>query len=162
MADENENLESETQEDPVTTVDEVKAIRAWLRTCPLINASAPFMIDYFDDDPTCYAIYSSPSEITYKTDILGNTYADSVQTKSFYFRVSMPATADARVMADNLELLNGLITWMQTQALTKNWPVISGYRVIALLPTLSPYAMKSSTNEMSYQITIQLRYRKEA
>ena len=144
-----------------TRLHDIEAIRAWLRTCPYIVAKAPFTVDYLDDDPTKYAIYSVPSAITYKRDILGNVYEADVQTKTYYFSVSMPASEDAGQMADNLKTLDQVIDWMGSQNAAKNLPQPERMRVKSLVPTLTPYALQPHSNVMIYRISIQMTYRKE-
>lgn len=139
---------------------DIESIRAWLRTCPAIDGNSPFTVDYFDDDPTHYAIYTVPSTINYKRDILGNVYEAAVQMKTYYFSISMPASEDARVMMDNMATLNALIDWMGAQNALKNMPEPEGIRVLEVVPTLTPYAMQPNSNTMIYRITIQMKYRK--
>ena len=139
---------------------DIESIRAWLRTCPVIDGNSPFTVDYFDDDPTHYAIYTVPSEITYKRDILGNVYEAPVQTKTYYFSVSMSASEDAQVMMGNMATLNALIDWMEAQNVENNMPMPEGSKVLQLVPTLTPYAMQPNSNTMIYRITIQMKYRK--
>ena len=143
-------------------MSDIESIRGWLRTCPVINENSPFMVDYLDDDPKCYAIYSSPSQIEYKRDILGNVYPSSVQTKTYYFQVSLAASESASIMTGNLEALNSMIEWMQLQNMEKNLPEIPGSRVLSLVPTMTPYAMQPNSNSMLYRITMQMTYRKES
>ena len=142
-------------------ISDIESIRTWLRTCPEIDGNSPFTVDYFDDDPTHYAIYAVPSAITYKKDILGNVYEAPIQTKIYYFSVSMPASEDAAVMMENQESLNSLIDWLATQNLNKNLPEPTGMDVQSVIPTLTPYALQPNSNSMTYRISLQMTYRKE-
>lgn len=139
---------------------DIEAIRAWLRTCPQIVSNAPFTVDYLDDDPKKYAIYSVPSAIAFKRDILGNVYEAPVQIKTYYFSVSLPASEEAAQMMANIAMLNDVIEWMVQQNVSGNLPDPDGMRVQSLVPTLSPYAMQPNSNAMIYRITIQMTYRK--
>ena len=142
-------------------MSDIESIRAWLRTCPDIDGNSPFTVDYFDADPTHYAIYTVPSAITYKKDVLGNVYEAPIQTKTYYLNLSMPASEDASVMMENQESLNSLISWLATQNLNKNLPDPDGMDVQSVVPTLTPYAMQPNSNSMIYRISLQMTYRKE-
>lgn len=143
-----------------TRISDIESIRTWLRTCPQIDGSAPFAVDYFDDDPTHYAIYAIPTAISYKRDILGRVYEAPVQTKTYYFSVSMPASEDAAMMMENLDTLNAFIDWLATQNLAGNLPQPTGMDVQSVVPTLTPYAVQPNSNAMTYRITLQMTYRK--
>lgn len=135
-------------------------MRAWLRTCPDIDNNKFFRVDYIDDDPNCYAIYSVPSALNYKTDILGETYLDSVQRMSFYFCVICPWGKDIKQNIDNIRAVTAVVDWMQAQNASKNFPALEEGRAISVLPALSPQPLQQTAETAIYQISIQLKYRR--
>lgn len=137
----------------------VKSLREWLRTCPEIDSGKFFRVDYIDDDPHSYAIYTSPSSISYKTDILGDLFVDPVQTVNYYLRASFQIGENAADNMANLAALNGMVEWMKEQNFAKHLPEIPEGKVVSLLPTLTPYPMAQGASAAVYQISIQLKYR---
>lgn len=138
----------------------IESVRAWLRTCPDIDNNKFFRVDYIDDDPNCYAIYSVPSALNYKTDILGETYLDSVQSLSFYFCVICPWGKDIKQNIDNIRAVTAVVDWMQVQNASKNFPALEEGRAISVLPALSPQPLQQTAETAIYQISIQLKYRR--
>lgn len=138
----------------------IESIRAWLRTCPAIDNSKFFRVDYIDDDPNCYAIYSVPSALNYKTDILGETYLDSVQSLSFYFCIICPWGKDIKQNMENIRAATAVIEWMQEQNMSANFPTLEEGEVVSILPTLTPQPLQQTAETAIYQISIQLKYRR--
>ena len=138
----------------------IESVRAWLRKCPLLDSTKYFRVDYIDDDPTCYAIYSSPSPINFKRDITGEVYPAVEQIINYYFNVSCPFGKDIRQNMANINTLEQLVSWMIEQNQNKNFPQIEEGKVITILPTLTPYPMAQGAESALYRISIQMKYRR--
>lgn len=138
----------------------IENIREWLRNCPDIDSSKYFRIDYIDDDPKCYAIYSVPTAIKYKTDILGNTYPDTVQTINFEFCAICPWGKDIRQNVENVKAVTAIVEWMQEQNALHNLPIIHEGKAVSVLPALSPQPLQQTSETVIYQISIQIKYRR--
>lgn len=138
----------------------IESIRTWLRSCPDIDNSQYFRVDYIDDDPNCYAIYSVPSPLVYKTDILGEVYPDAVQTMNFYFCVICPWGKDIKQNVENIRAVSAVVDWIQAQNASRNFPALDEGSVVSILPTLTPQPMQQTAETVVYQISIQLKYRR--
>lgn len=138
----------------------IESIRSWLRECPDIDNHSYFRVDYIDDDPNCYAIYSVPSPLSYKTDILGEVYPEAVQTMNFYFCVICPWGKDIKQNIENIRAMSSIVTWMQEQNVSKNFPKLDEGSVVSVLPTLTPQPLQQTAETAIYQISIQLKYRR--
>lgn len=138
----------------------IESIRLWLRGCPDIDNTSYFRVDYIDDDPNCYAIYSVPSPLSYKTDILGEVYLEAVQTMNFYFCVICPWGKDIKQNIENIRAMSSIVTWMQEQNVSKNFPKLDEGSVVSVLPTLTPQPLQQTAETAIYQISIQLKYRR--
>lgn len=138
----------------------IESIRTWLRSCPAIDNNRFFRVDYIDDDPECYAIYSVPSPLTYKKDILGAVYYDDVQTMNFYFCIICPWGKDITQNMENIRAATAVIEWMQEQNMSANFPTLEEGEVVSILPTLTPQPLQQTAETAIYQISIQLKYRR--
>ena len=138
----------------------IESVRAWLRTCPELVETNYFQVDYINDDPTCYAIYSSPSPISYKLDITGETYIATEQTQNFYFGVSLPFGRNISQNMANINALEQVIEWIYQQNAIKNYPKLTEGKVINIMPTLTPYPMAQGANAALYRISLQMKYRR--
>ena len=138
----------------------IESVRAWLRKCPLLDNTKYFRVDFIDDDPTCYAIYSSPSPINFKRDITGDVYPAAEQIINYYFGVSCAYGKDIRQNMENINALERLIAWMIEQNQDKNFPQIAEGKVITILPTLTPYPRAQGAESALYRISIQMKYRR--
>ena len=50
-------------------VNNAKHLRDWFRTCPALAEGNRFRIDYLAENPTEYAIYAVPSQISYRENV---------------------------------------------------------------------------------------------
>ena len=139
----------------------IESVRAWLRKCPVLDKSNAFRIDYIGDDPTCYAIFSAPSALAFKRNILGDARLSQIQTANFYFGVSCAFGADVATNAQNISELESMIEWINVQNITKIFPAIDEGVVLAIMPTLTPYPMNISRDAAQYRVSIQMTYRRK-
>lgn len=138
----------------------IESVRTWLRTCSTLSTSKFMRVDYIDDDPNCYAIYSSPSALKYGIDILGNSYLADIQTANYYFAINCPYGKDIKQNMENIAELESIVKWIHAQNIVKNFPELKEGKVISILPTLTPMPMQKSVETAVYQITISMTYRR--
>lgn len=86
-----------------------EGIRKWFRQCPLLSKNKRFGADYLGENPTEYAIYASPSTLTYHENILGDYVLDDKQTQNYIFATRENFGADVKQNSDNLAFYTGLI-----------------------------------------------------
>ena len=142
------------------SVPNIQSIRAWLRSCSELSASNAFRVNYVDDDPEAYAIFTDPSPIRFAHDITGKVYPDSVQELNYYFVVSLPYGKDINENIANVEKLNAVIAWLYTQNAAQNFPTLTDGTVISLMPTMSPFPTAQQADAALYKISLKMRYRR--
>ena len=118
-------------------LNNTEQIRAWFRTCPAILHSNRFRIDYLSENPTEYAIYASPSTITYHENVLGEEIPDAIQTLNFIFASKESFGADVQQNLANMGFYDAVVAWVIEQNALRNFPEINGGRIKSIVPTLT-------------------------
>lgn len=139
-----------------------ESLRLWLRTCPTISNVERFNVDFMGQNPTEYAIYSTPSAINYKRDILGNVYPSSVQELNYIFASIFAYSRDILQNLQNLGFFADIIEWIYAQNAAKNFPEIEEGTVLSIMPTLSPYVFDADSDSGRYQIQLKISYRRKS
>ena len=143
-------------------VNTINNIREWLRTCPSFSTKKKFNVDYMGANPTEYAIFVSPSALTFKTDILGNVNYDTRQTLNFIIASRQAYGADILKNLENLGFFDEIIAWLYEQNKTKNFPIIREGNVESIMPSLTQYLFEAGSDSGRYQIQCRLTYRRYA
>ena len=118
-------------------INDVGALRDWLRTCPVIPRESAFGVDYLGDTPDGYALCSMPAEAKYRENILGETALLPRQNRDFRLDARMPYGADPGQNLDNLARMRAIADWIRTRSAEGELPAWSAGRVIAVVPGLS-------------------------
>lgn len=137
-------------------------LRMWLRTCPAIDKMSRFGIDNAGQDPTEYTIYSTPSTIAYKRDILGEVYIAPEQEVSYVFACLFPFSMDILQNLNNLGFFSEIMEWIYQQNKAKNFPEIEEGMVMSIMPTLTPYVFSADSDSGRYQIQLKIKYRRKS
>ncbi len=135
-------------------------LRMWLRSCPAISQINRFGVDFAGKDPTEYTIYSTPSTIRNRRDILGNVYIDPIQEVNYVFACLFPFSLDILQNLDNLGFFATVTEWIYEQNKAKNFPEIEEGRVMSIMPTMSPYVFDADSDSGRYQIQLKITYRR--
>lgn len=117
-------------------------------------------MDYLTEDPTEYAIYTSPSTLKYKTDILGNVQFTPLQEINFVFASRESYGRDVLQNLQNLGFFQEVINWMILQNETKNFPAIAEGAVVSILPSTTQFLFSAGSDTGLYQIQCKLIYRR--
>lgn len=136
-------------------------LRLWLRQCPAISNIDRFNVDFMGQDPTEYAIYSTPSAINYKHDILGNVYPAPIQELNYIFASLFAYSRDILQNLQNLGFFSEVLNWINQQNALKNFPEIEDGTVLSIVPTLSPYIFDADSDSGRYQIQLKISYRRK-
>ncbi len=64
-------------------INNISQLRSWLFGCPAIPQNAAISIDYMDGSAAEYAIYSVPSSIRYRENVLGEYVPDDIQSVDY-------------------------------------------------------------------------------
>ncbi len=138
----------------------ITALRAWFRGCPALSDSRRFHIDYLAESPTEYAIYSVPSTITLRQNVLGDYYPEDIQTLNFIFASREAFGADVQTALANLGFYDAVCDWVVEQNNARNFPEIEDGEVMSILPTLTAFPSEVGSNAAKYQIQLRLVYRR--
>ena len=135
-------------------------LRQWLRSCPALDDTNRFCVDYLTQDVTEYALYSSPSPIKTKIDILGNVLYNNIQELNFVFASREPYSVDVLQNLQNLGFFDEVRNWIFAQNTVKNFPDISEGEVISLLPSTTQFIFEAGADNARYQIQLKITYRR--
>lgn len=135
------------------------SIKAWLRQCPAISSAERFNVDYMGKNATEYALYSSPTPISYGKDIMGNVYLKPTQELNYTFAARFPHSQEVQQALENLDFFAGVNAWFAAQNQARNFPEIDEGTVTFIVPTLSPYLFSADANSGQYQIQMKIQYR---
>lgn len=117
-------------------------------------------MDYLSGKPTEYALYSVPTTIAYRENVLGEHIPADIQTLNFIFASSEQYGADTQQNLANLSFYEEVIAWIIDQNSARNFPQIDEGTVRAVIPTLTPYVAEVGSSSAKYQIQIQLTYKR--
>lgn len=141
-------------------VNNTEKLRAWFRTCPVILDTNRFYVDYLSESPTEYAIYASPSTITYHENVLGEEVPDDIQTLNFVFASKESYGADVQQNLANMGFYDDVVAWVIEQNSLRNFPAINGGRVKSIVPTLTAYPAQIGSDSAKYQIQLRMTYKR--
>lgn len=141
-------------------INTMENLRLWLRSCPAISNSDRFNVDFMEDAPVQYALYSSPTTMDYGTDILGEVFLRPIQELNYIFQALFYYSKDIPQNLENLEFFTDVINWIYQQNAVKNFPTIEEGTVLSIMPTLSPYVYDADSDSGRYQIQLKIRYRR--
>lgn len=136
-----------------------ESIRTWLRGCPSIDAADRFNVDFMGKNSTEYALYSSPTPISYRKDILGGVYLSPTQELNYTFTARFPHSQEIQQALDNLGFFAGVTDWFLEKNQAHDFPEITEGTVVSIMPTLSPYLFSADAKSGQYQIQMKIQYR---
>ncbi len=143
-------------------LNNVDQLRRWFRTCPALSDQNRFRVDYLSESPTEYAIYASPSTITYHENVLGEEIPDDIQTLNFIFASKESYGADVQTNLANLGFYDAVVLWVIEQNALRNFPEISGGRIRSIVPTLTAFPAEIGSDTAKYQIQLRMTYKRQA
>ena len=144
----------------MASINNTESLRQWFRTCPVIQNSKRFHIDYLAEDPTEYAIIASPSSLSYHENIIGEEVPDDIQFQNFIFASKESYGPDIQQNLANLGFYQDICDWILEQNAEKNFPEWQGGKIKSIVPTLTVYTTQVETSAAKYQIQIRITYRR--
>lgn len=141
-------------------VTNIEHLRNWLRDCPALSKKNRFRVDYLAESPTEYALYSVPTTIAYRENVLGEEVPREIQTLDFIFASKEQYGSDVRQNAANLGFYDSVIGWITKQNSSRNFPEINEGQVKSIVPTLTQYVADADSDSAKYQIQIKMTYRR--
>ncbi len=143
----------------MATVNNIEQLRIWFRTCTDIVAKNRFGVNHISEKAVEYAIYSSPSTLNYRENVLGERVLTDIQTENYIFASKENYGADVEQNLSVLGWYQDIITWIIQQNNTGNFPTMENGKVLSILPTLTAYPAEVGSSIAKYQIQIAVRYR---
>lgn len=139
-------------------INDVGALRDWLRTCPAIARESAFGVDYLGEAPGGYALCAVPSEVKYRENILGETAPLARQSRDFWLDLRAPYGADAGQNLGNLEGMRAVADWVLAQSAAGNLPEWRAGRVTAVAPTVCAAPEDTGSGDARYRLRLRVAY----
>lgn len=140
-------------------VNNTEKLRAWLRTCPSIAQSKYFGADYMGEKATEYAVFSIPSSLKYRENILGKRVPRESQEQNFVFAAKIPYGSDVAQNLENLGFFQDVDTWVRAQNKTGNFPEWNDGTITAIEVTNTGAPIQIGTDAARYQLQIKVTYK---
>ena len=140
-------------------VNNTEKLRAWLRTCTSIAQSKYFGADYMGENATEYAVFSIPSSLKYRENILGKRVLRETQEQNFVFAAKIPYGSDVSQNLQNLGFFQDVEAWIRTQNAAGNFPEWDGGTITAIEVTNTGAPMQMGTDAARYQMQIKVTYK---
>lgn len=141
-------------------VNNIEELRAWFRTCPAIISNNRFGVNHVSEKPTEYALYSVPSTLLYRENVLGERVLQDIQTENYIFASKENYGADIEQNMAVLGWYQSVVAWIIEQNNAGNFPTIADGVVRSILPTLSAYPAEVGSSVAKYQIQLSVSYRR--
>ena len=135
-------------------------LREWLRGCPALSKKNRFGVDFLGKGATEYALYCTPTSMTFKTDVLGNKWYDPIQTLNYIFACKLLYSMDTKANQANYDLFAEVIRWIEQKNIAGDYPEIEEGTVRLIMPTLSPYVYEAGPDSARYQIQLAIKYKR--
>lgn len=141
-------------------VNNIEELRAWFRTCPAIVANNHFGVNHVSEKPTEYALYSVPSSLLYRENVLGERVLQDIQTENYIFASKESYGADIEQNIAVLGWYQAVVAWIIEQNNAGIFPKIADGTVRSILPTLSAYPAEVGSSVAKYQIQLAVQYKR--
>lgn len=142
-------------------VNNMEALRAWLRECPEISNTAYFRADFLSPEPTEYALFSVPSSLSYHENIIGEQVLNDIQTQNYIFSSKEFYGADTRQNLANLGVYQRITEWILEKNNRQEFPEWDNGEVKSIVPTLTAYPAQVGSSAAKYQIQMRITYRRK-
>lgn len=140
-------------------VNNTEKLRAWLRTCTSIAQSKYFGADYMGENATEYAVFSVPSGLRYRENILGNRILLNTQEQNFVFAAKIPYGSDVAQNLKNLGFFQDVEGWIREQNKIGNFPEWYGGKITAIEATNTGSPVQMGSDAARYQLQIKVTYK---
>ena len=142
------------------SVNNIQELRTWFRNCPAISGRLRFGINHLPEKPTEYALYSVPSSLAYRENVLGERVLADIQTENYIFASKENYGSDIEQNIAVLGWYQSVMAWIIEQNNAGIFPNIENGVVKSILPTLSAYPAEVGSSVAKYQIQIAVNYRR--
>ena len=140
-------------------INNAEKLRTWLRACPEIAKSKYFGADFIGENATEYAVFSVPSVLRYRENIIGDRFLLSKQEQNFIFAAKVPYGSDVKQNLDNLEFLQKVSNWILQQNAEGNLPDWEGGTVTGIDCSNTSAPIQIGSDVARYQFQIKVNYK---
>lgn len=140
-------------------VNNTENFRAWLRACPTISKAKYFGADYIGEDATEYSIFSVPSALRYRENIVGDRILMTRQEQNFIFAAKVPYGRDVKQNLANLGFFQDVADWIAEQNRAGNYPAWDGGIVTAIECSNTSAPVQTGPDAARYQFQIKVTYK---
>lgn len=142
----------------MSEINNAEQLRAWFRGCPAIQKQYRFDVDYAGKGPDGYSVFSVPSTLKYRENILGEEILDRIQVQNFIFASKQPYGEDAQQNLANLAFYQEVADWILEQNDARTFPKWDHGRVRSILPTITGAPVRMGAGVAKYQIQLRVTY----
>ena len=140
-------------------INNADRFRAWLRSCPTIANSKYFGADFIGEKSTEYSVFSVPSTLRYRENILGHKVLRSTQEQDFIFAARVPYGRDVQQNLENLAFFQDVASWIADQNKIENFPEWDGGTISAIEVSNTGAPVMTDSAAARYQFTIKVTYK---
>ena len=141
------------------TVNNAENLRTWFRTCTALSSAKYFGADYLGERATEYAVFSVPSGLRYRENILGKRVLQNAQEQNFIFAAKIPYGSDVQQNLDNLKLFQDVADWIRAQNVAGNFPAWADGDITGIEVTNTGAPVAMGTDAARYQMQIKVSYK---
>ena len=142
------------------SVNNIEELRGWFRGCPAVSGRLRFGVNHLPEKPTEYALYSVPSNLAYRENVLGERVLADIQTENYIFASKENYGSDIEQNMAVLGWYQTIVAWIITQNNAGIFPAMDNGKILSILPTLSAYPAEVGSSVAKYQIQIAVNYRR--
>lgn len=142
------------------SINNVEHLRAWFRNCPVLSRDNHFRVDNMAEEPVEYSLYSVPSTINYRENVLGERVPTDIQTVDFIFASKEYYGLDERQNIKNFGMYQDIVQWILEQNRLNNLPLMNEGRVLYITPSNTQYVAVPDVDSARYQIQLTITYRR--
>ena len=133
----------------------IEEIRNWLRTCPLIDQSDRFNVNYLSQEPLAFSVEETPSNAIARRYMDGST----LRAKTWVLAAVQDYSPDVLAQVGNSGFWEQFSAWVEQQGRARNFPAMpKGCKARKIEVTTTHYLYRANTNTARYQVQMQLTY----
>lgn len=140
-------------------INNVQKLREWLRTCPSIASAKYFGADYIGENSTEYAVFSVPSGLRYRENILGDRILLSTQVQNFIFAAKVPYGSEVQQNISNLGFFQDVSAWIAAQNKAQNFPEWEDGPITGIEVSNTGAPVQMGSDSARYQMQIRVTYK---
>ena len=151
------------QQENSKTINDIVELRKWFKSCPAISeklaGNHSIGINFLSEKPKDFAVFSVPSNLVFRENVLGERIINDIQTQNYIFASQETYGKDTTNNAAVLAWYQSIMTWIIEQNNARNYPEMDEGPITSILPTLTAYPATVGSNTAKYQIQLAVRYR---